>query len=146
VTPLEPKPFSPTLPEDYQALQDKQQLDLLVVLWYVNMVFGLLPGCLGAVYGSMGSLFAALPTKGTASGDAIIPAAIFGVLGILLMLMSAVLIGLSFFTARSIRDRKNPMFVTVVAGLTCLHVPLGTVLGVFTLVVTQRPSVKEQFS
>ncbi|MBS1715033.1 MAG: hypothetical protein JST30_11930 [Armatimonadetes bacterium] len=142
---MEPKPFVPMSPEEYQANQDKQQLDLLVVLWYVNMVFGLMPGCLGAVYGSMGSLFAFLPTKGTTSGDVMITATIFGGMGIVLLAVSVLLIGLSFFAARSIRDRKNLTFVMVVSALNCLHMPLGTGLGVFTFIVTSRPTVKALF-
>jgi len=33
----------------------------------------------------------------------------------------------------------------VIAGIECLFMPFGTVLGVFTLVVLVRPSVKELF-
>jgi hypothetical protein len=32
-----------------------------------------------------------------------------------------------------------------VAGLCCLFSPLGTLLGIFTLVVLQRPSVRALF-
>src|ERR1700693_2585376 len=38
--------------------------------------------------------------------------------------------------------RKNRMFSLVVAGLNCLHIPLGTVLGVFTMMVLMRDSVR----
>jgi len=34
----------------------------------------------------------------------------------------------------------------IVAGITCLSVPIGTVLGVFTLLVLSRPSVKQMFA
>ena len=34
----------------------------------------------------------------------------------------------------------------IVAGITCLSVPIGTVLGVFTLMVLSRPSVKQMFA
>lgn len=44
-----------------------------------------------------------------------------------------------------LRARKNRTFCLVVAGFNCLHVPLGTVLGVFTLVVLSRRSVAEVF-
>ena len=33
----------------------------------------------------------------------------------------------------------------IVAGLNCVHIPLGTVLGVFTLVVLMRDSVRESY-
>ncbi len=41
--------------------------------------------------------------------------------------------------------RKHRMFSMVVAGMNCLHMPLGTVLGVFTLVVLLRDSVREAY-
>jgi len=41
--------------------------------------------------------------------------------------------------------RKNRMFSLVVAGLDCLQVPFGTLLGVFTIVVLVRPSVVELY-
>ena len=36
-------------------------------------------------------------------------------------------------------------FLKVVAGINCIHIPLGTVLGVFTFVVLGRPSVVAMF-
>lgn len=42
-----------------------------------------------------------------------------------------------------IQKRKNRMFSLIVAGINCLQVPFGTVLGVFTFVVLMRGSVRE---
>jgi hypothetical protein len=39
--------------------------------------------------------------------------------------------------------RKNRTGSLVVAGLNCLHNPLGTVLGVFTMIILMRGSVRE---
>jgi hypothetical protein len=41
--------------------------------------------------------------------------------------------------------RKCRTFSMVVAGINCLHIPLGTVLGVFTIVVLIRDSVRELY-
>ena len=45
----------------------------------------------------------------------------------------------------SIRGRRlaprHRTFSRVVAGLNCLHIPLGTVLGIFTSIVLGRESV-----
>lgn len=45
-----------------------------------------------------------------------------------------------------IRQRKHRIFCIVVAGVNCAFFPLGTVLGVFTLVVLFRESVKNMFT
>jgi hypothetical protein len=46
---------------------------------------------------------------------------------------------------RRLKQRRSHTFCLVVAGLTCMNMPLGTVLGVFTLVVLTRPGVREAF-
>jgi hypothetical protein len=41
--------------------------------------------------------------------------------------------------------RKFRMFSLVVAGLDCVQIPFGTVLGVFTLVILLRDSVRDSY-
>ncbi len=45
----------------------------------------------------------------------------------------------------SLLQNKRWTFCFVMAILLCLNPPLGTILGVFTIVVLNRPSVKELF-
>ena len=42
-------------------------------------------------------------------------------------------------------QRKYRMFSLVVAGLDCLQVPFGTILGVFTIIVLLRDSVRQLY-
>jgi hypothetical protein len=63
---------------------------------------------------------------------------------------SIMLIGWAFaiciiITGRYIAQRRNHLFCLVVAGVQCMFTPFGTVLGVFTLIILLRPSVKELF-
>jgi hypothetical protein len=44
-----------------------------------------------------------------------------------------------------IRSRKHRVFSLVVAGLNCMQIPLGTALGVFSLIVLTRESVRENY-
>ena len=57
------------------------------------------------------------------------------ILGAVLMIM----------TGLNLQRRKGHTFCQVVAGLTCLSIPLGTILGVFTFIVLNRPEVKVMF-
>jgi hypothetical protein len=41
--------------------------------------------------------------------------------------------------------RKYRTFSLIVAVINCIHIPLGTVLGVFTIIVLLRPSVREVY-
>ncbi|MCP3980393.1 MAG: hypothetical protein GY716_13910 [bacterium] len=82
-----------------------------------------------------------------ADGDEI-PAAfgwffvLFAGVWIVLGLAVAVAIALG---GRALRRRRHYTFCLVVAGVTCLLMPFGTVLGVFTIVVLMRDSVREMF-
>ncbi len=44
-----------------------------------------------------------------------------------------------------IRQRKNRVFSLIVAGLNCLHLPMGIALGIFTFLVLLRDSVRELY-
>jgi len=51
-----------------------------------------------------------------------------------------------FLTGRWIAARKRPTFCFVVACIECINMPLGTLLGVFTIMVLNRPSVRALFA
>ena len=55
--------------------------------------------------------------------------------------LAALIIVAGRFLARS----KHYRFCKVMAGVSCVWLPLGTALGVFTLIVLRRPSVKKLF-
>ena len=46
---------------------------------------------------------------------------------------------------KSLARRKRYMFCLVMAAISCMFMPFGTVLGVFTIIVLMRPTVKELF-
>jgi len=43
------------------------------------------------------------------------------------------------------RTRRHRAFSMIVAGINCLHIPIGTTLGVFTFVVLGRDSVRKLY-
>lgn len=50
-----------------------------------------------------------------------------------------------FLAGRYLQERRRHTFCVVVAALSCAFQPIGTVLGVFTLVVLFRPAVQAMF-
>ena len=52
---------------------------------------------------------------------------------------------LNILSGLFIGRRKFRTFSLVVAVLNCIHIPLGTVLGVFTIIVLLRPSVRDVY-
>jgi hypothetical protein len=62
------------------------------------------------------------------------------------MLIGYTLVACVVVAGRSLAQRRRYLFCLVIAGVvaaTCM--PFGTVLGVFTIIVLMRPSVKELF-
>jgi len=52
---------------------------------------------------------------------------------------------LNVISGLCLRARKQRVFSMFVGAVNCLHVPLGTVLGIFTITVLLRPSVRELY-
>ena len=50
-----------------------------------------------------------------------------------------------FLSGRYLSQQRRYLFCLVMAGLACMFMPFGTVLGVFTIIVLLRDSVKELF-
>ncbi len=53
---------------------------------------------------------------------------------------------LTLMSGRFIHRRVNRTFSIVIAGLNCLHMPFGTLLGVFTLIVLTKDSVMQLYA
>lgn len=60
-------------------------------------------------------------------------------------LLLAASVILNILSGIYLRKRKHRTFSLVVAGMNCLGFPLGTILGVFTIIVLDRQSVKELY-
>lgn len=65
----------------------------------------------------------------------------FGV-GLLFFLIGQAISISVIISGRFLHQRKNYMFSFVLACIACMFVPFGTVLGVFTIIVLSRESVK----
>lgn len=68
-------------------------------------------------------------------------AALYGFLA--LVILAALVCNI--LAARHLARRANHTFTMVVAGLNCFQIPFGTALGVFTIIVLNRPSVRSAY-
>jgi len=130
--------------------KDLEHLNLLVTFHYVV-------GTITAVYSSfplihvlIGLVLMVIP--GGPGGDPrqLAPFRLFGaiffVIGGAIVLFGWTLAALTVYAGRSIKRRDKYTFCLVVACLNCLNAPLGTALGVFTLIVLLRDSVRQMFA
>jgi hypothetical protein len=120
--------------------QDIEQLRLLSIFHYVVAGITALFGSLPLVHVAVGVLF-------VLGGDA--PPAFFGVImivfGMVIVLLAWALAAAMAACGRRLAQRRGHTFCTVVAAVECVLVPIGTVLGVFTILVLQRPAVRAAF-
>jgi hypothetical protein len=130
------------------AMTDEDQLDLLGVFYYILGGFGLF-GLLGAlVYVGIGVILivapglADEPPPPDAAQGALIGGILFIVIGLVVAAMVGAVSGCTIYAGRCLRSRRNRTFVMVVAAIMCLSFPVGTALGVWTLMVLSRPEVR----
>lgn len=124
--------------------QDGEHLRLLSILYYV---WGGLTACGACFTGLYAVVGGGVLTAFSQAPDGPPPWAgvlVFFLLGLAFLFVAAVA-GLTIWTGRNLAQRKRYTLCMVVAILSCLSIPLGTALGVFTIVVLQRPSVKQLF-
>jgi hypothetical protein len=129
-----------------QSDQDREHLRLLSIFHYILGGLFALFGCFPIIHVTLGLAMISGAMNGPQmNGPPPEIGWIFVVIGGGIMLVLWTLAGCLLFAGRCLAQQKAYMFCFVVACLACLNMPLGTLLGVFTLIVLSRPSVKELF-
>ncbi|HVS38767.1 MAG TPA: hypothetical protein VMS17_24640 [Gemmataceae bacterium] len=128
----------------YGMTQDEDHLRILSVLYYVLGGLTLLGGMVPLVFVMIGVIILNSPAGGAGGAEeaAWFFMGIGGLIGVLLLVQAVC----NFLAGAFLSQRRHYVFCFVMACLACLHMPLGTILGVFTLLVLSRPTVKEMFS
>jgi hypothetical protein len=127
--------------------EDTDQLDLLGTLFYVYGAltalvalgifgFAVIPAILGA--GATAAASDAGPPAAFVGGLFFI---IFGAVGFVFLVKAV----LSFVAGAGLRKRSSYPMIVIGAALALFNMPLGTLLGVFTFIVLQRPAVRALF-
>ena len=133
-----PQPAPPANPTDLEHLK------LLAVFHFVLAGAMTFFSCFGFIYVAVGIGMA----TGNIEGQNPPPRELgwvvagLGMFGILFVWTIAALI---IVAGRRLVQHRSRLFCLVVAALMCLSIPFGTILGVFTLIVLSRPSVRQLF-
>ncbi len=128
--------------------QDLQHLKLLSIFHYVVGGIIAIFSCFPIIHIVMGIVFIVAPEAIEHQGD-LPPAAIgwlFVVMGSISILIGWTLAAFVLATGRFLGNQTHYTFCLVMAAIECACMPFGTVLGVFTIIVLMRESVKELFS
>jgi len=130
--------------------QDNEHLRLLAIFHYVVAGLAALFSFFPLLYTTVGAIFIFAARHGTVKPGEDLPPEflgwIFAVLGALLFLIGIAMAICILIAGRSLALRKRYSFAFVMACIECLFIPFGTILGVFTIVVLSRESVRGLFS
>ena len=130
-----------------QQIVDNEHLKLLSIFHYVMGGLAALFGCIPIIHVILG-LFFILSPHSFGEGPNQPPPFIgwlFLLLGGCFILFAWTYAILVLFAGRCIAQRKRHTYCFIVACVECLWVPFGTCLGVFTILVLNRTSVKALF-
>ena len=128
---------------------DSKNLDLLSMFHYVVGGITALFSCMPFIHVFIGiaTLTGKLIQCDKSAGP---PEALFGwlfiIMGTVFILLGWSLAVCMFITGKKLKNRKSRMFCVVIAAIECMFMPFGTILGVFTLIVLNKDSVKELFA
>ncbi len=131
--------------KDEKMKQDEDHLNLISIFHYIVGGMTALFSCIPFVHVGIGIAM----LRGVFDGKEPPPHAagwIFIILGSVFILLGWGLSIAIIIAGRKLRRRKSRTYCLVVAGLECMMMPFGTVLGVFTLVTLMKESVKEIFA
>jgi len=127
--------------------EDQKHLQLLSIFHYVVGGITMLFSSMFVVHFVIGLMMLIAPEKFAENGET--PPAFVGYLfagmGGVAVLCGYVFAGCFIYSGRMISRRKKHMFSFVTACVGCVSVPFGTILGVFTILVLSRVSVKKLY-
>lgn len=134
---------------DRQSQTDSEHLRLLVIFHYIAAVLAFVGVAFALMYFVLLEFVLANPQvleEAAQQGED--PRRFIGLfrgligLGVIWFLIPAV--G-NLLSASFMKKRRHRTFVMVMAAINCLHIPIGTGLGIFTFIVLTRNSVRKQF-
>ena len=128
--------------------QDAEHLRSLAIAHYVVGAITGIFACFPLIHMALGVAMLAgkMPGPGTQAGEIELMGWLFLVMGGIFVIGGWLLAVAMFLTGRWLSARRNHTFCFVVACVECLFMPLGTALGIFSLIVLLRPSVKALFA
>ena len=128
--------------------EDREYLRLLSIFHYVVGGLAALFAFFPVVYIAMGILVVYAPGTMDAGDDAM--AALFGwvfiIIGAGLVVLGWAFAVFTIIAGRYLARQVHYLFCMVMAAIECIFMPFGTVLGIFTILVLAKPSVKKMFA
>ena len=128
--------------------EDLKNLDLLALFHYVLGGVTAFFACLPFIHVFMGLAIVSGKFIEETNGPGFPPffGWMFVIMGAVFILIGWSLAILMIMAGNKIKRHKNRLFCMVTAGIECVLMPFGTILGVFTLIALNKESIKEIFA
>jgi hypothetical protein len=127
--------------------EDLRYLKLISIFHYIVGSIAALFAFIPIIYVVVGMLAISMPGFFESEGE-VLPVFIgwiFIIIGTGLVVLGWAFAVCTIIAGRYLARQVHYMFCMVMAAIECIFMPFGTVLGVFTIVVLAKPSVKEMF-
>jgi hypothetical protein len=133
-------------PIERQRILDEEHLRLLRIVYLIQGWTYAVSSVFGLIYVGMGLMFTFAPTRmGRSSFDPRVFGLLFVMLGLVFMVGFAAFGGIQLYAARCLRLRHSRTLCLVAAVASCIMIPIGTALGIFTFIVLGRSTVQAMF-
>lgn len=124
--------------------QNDDYLRIISVCYYVLGALTMLLSLLPLFHVFLGIMILSGEMNGKQPPPAFI-GVLFVLIGALVICIIAAFGGCLLYTGKCFRERRHYIFCMVMSGLSCSSFPLGTVLGVFSIILLSKPEVRAEF-
>ena len=145
--PDDPNPIKPDISQMIAAAESENQLNLLAIFHYVVGGLVIVFGCFPMLHVISGVIMISVPVweDDPETLPLVFMGVFFVVIGLFVMSMFWTLGCFLIYGGRCLQHRRRWTLCLVVAACACMFMPFGTILGVFTIIVLNRPVVRTMF-
>ena len=126
--------------------KDQEHLKLLVIGHYIAAAVTFVFGSFPLIHVAFGAAMLGGAFDGSDKPPPPFMGWMFIGIGVTVISMFWALAAAMLTNAILLKRRKSWMLCLIIAGIECLIMPYGTIIGIFTIIILQRDSVKEIFN
>jgi len=132
-------------------MKDIEDIKLLSIFYYIIGVIIALSASIFILHfimslGLMGTAIFVAPLEPDEIKSTAVLSFSIAVFAITIVLAGWIIAGCIIYAGICLSKSRKYIFCFIIAGVLCLFIPLGTILGVFTIIVLMRPTVRDLFS
>lgn len=129
--------------ENEQRIKDNEHLNILSLVYYITGAITMVKSLIFLIHVVLGIILVVIGAS--KEPEAAVVGYILIIIGIMALLIGMTIGLLKVLTGHLLKKRRMKTLCIIIAVVTCLGIPYGTVQGIFTIIVLVRPSVDDLF-